>query len=267
MDKRRGFTLIELLVVIAIIALLLAMLIPALEAAKQRAMDMMCTSNMRQIGLALMLYLNDSDGVTPDVYPPQSTKAPMPSGDWSNGWRWFHKDTLIPIDNGRQDAYWGVALREHTKNRKIFGCPAYKSVAGQLISTAGGSIDVDEVWLIDEAAFGLNAFSSNIRETEIRKPQEFIFCTDHVEPRTEQDTIDMFHNNDTPGAMNLTHFRPGSPRADRTPLYRGIFRHAIKFNDDFRTGGKAGVLWFDGHVSWQLETNGDDVPKKWYHPN
>ena len=141
MDKRKGFTLIELLVVIAIIAILMAILMPALEAARQRAMDMLCTSNLRQIGLAVMLYLNDNDGVTADVYPPQSTRNPMPPGNFSNGSRWFDKGTNTPIDSIREGAYWGVAYKDQMKSQKIFGCPAYKSVSGLAVATAG--IDED----------------------------------------------------------------------------------------------------------------------------
>ncbi|MHC4642857.1 MAG: hypothetical protein ACYS32_14540, partial [Planctomycetota bacterium] len=41
---------------------------------------------------------------------------------------------------------------------------------------------------------------------------------------------------------------------------RGIFRHSIKFNDDYRTGGKASILWLDGHVTWLPETLGESSP-------
>ena len=74
----------------------------------------------------------------------------------------------------------------------------------------------------------------------------------------------MFHNDDTPGAWNVTHYREGGGRQE---FYRGIFRHAIKYNDDFRTGGYANVLWADSHISAIQETNGDDVPSKWYTGN
>jgi len=77
---RFGFTLIELLVVIAIIAILAAVLMPVFVQAREKARAASCTSNLRQLGVAFQMYVNDHDGFMPVLWtlndPPEPSKKP-----------------------------------------------------------------------------------------------------------------------------------------------------------------------------------------------
>lgn len=86
-SKRSVFTLIELLVVIAIIAILAAMLLPALQAARERSRASNCTSNLKQLGNATIMYSTDNDGWIKHCYSNVDT---APSGTmWQTGYAYY----------------------------------------------------------------------------------------------------------------------------------------------------------------------------------
>lgn len=108
MRKQRGFTLIELLVVIAIIAILASILFPVFAQAREKARQASCLSNMKQIGIASMMYVQDYDEM-------------FPAHNWPAG------EGLHNLPDGRRyrgHVGWSLLFFPYIKNAAVFVCPS-----------------------------------------------------------------------------------------------------------------------------------------------
>lgn len=117
-----GFTLIELLVVIAILALLAAILFPVFSRVRENARRTSCLSNEKQIGLAIMQYVQDYDEMMPRIYFANYSGANY--YDYSSG------DNYVSGGVSKVNYKWMDAIYPYVKNPQIFVCPsaAVKSV-------------------------------------------------------------------------------------------------------------------------------------------
>lgn len=139
----KAFTLIELLVVIAIIAILAAMLLPALAKAKEKAKAIRCVGNIRQVSLALVMYADNSA----DQIPLVGLERPSPPGAWYPN---------------SQVTWWPDMVRPYMTTTNIVACPSLRSGFGIAINhpdLAG--------WLTDPEKL-----------TRIRRPSETVVFAD-----------------------------------------------------------------------------------------
>ncbi|HLX69465.1 MAG TPA: prepilin-type N-terminal cleavage/methylation domain-containing protein [Verrucomicrobiae bacterium] len=136
----RGFTLIELLVVIAIIAILAAMLLPALASAKRRAQVANCLSNMKQSGTALAMYFQDfndwcppgPNAVTPSMGLTQGQMPVYGSNTKTYKWLPYYLAPFLALpDVSKIPANTNALV-------KVFCCPAYANAIGNLSNGGGG---------------------------------------------------------------------------------------------------------------------------------
>jgi prepilin-type N-terminal cleavage/methylation domain-containing protein len=149
--ERSAFTLIELLVVIAIIAILASILFPVFARARENARRASCTSNLKQLGLGMMMYVQDYDGRFPSVAFAAGDYVACPNGV-----------TSPPCSNN-----WAIRIYPYTKSVQVFNCPS------DTRAWTGNSSAPSQI------GYGYNQYLAYDINSSLEKPSQTILMADY----------------------------------------------------------------------------------------
>jgi len=225
-EAKTGFTLIELLLVIGIIAILAAILFPALNAATGKANESKCLANARQWGSATTLYVAENEGAFPSQGSNPSFADPQPSANLTNAWY----QALPPlVGSPAMSNLWIVRKMPRPRDKSIFICPAAKPEPTIQSDRDYYSNYAQNQWL--EAGnrgcsgSGASGFSRFLRMSQVPRPASFVVMT-------EQST--------GVGANGQNGYKYGQTHV----VYMGY----PASGDAFRHNGRACVTFADGHA-------------------
>lgn len=219
MRKQAGFTLIELLVVIAIIAILAAILFPVFAKAREKAKTASCQSNLKEIMLAVLMYTNDYDEVT----PPSLVSYP------GNPEPHFYPDRQYPAE----------ILQPYIKNERIFFCPGDPNPLKWSY--------VPDSW---EISYGPNVQLSPLGN---QKPwADGGICQLRLAAlQVPAETVGWCDVRDICSSSTVTWPGFAGPASQWTGDYTYGFGDSVAYAGVTRHNSGINVGWMDGHVKWQ----------------
>lgn len=216
--KRTAFTLIELLIVIAIIAVLAAILFPVFATAREKARQTTCASNEKQLGLAMMLYIQDYDETFPLVYYDEVASSPT-----YNHW--------MPGDSsGTYTASFTLYL-PYAKTPRIYHCPDYPNAGATVYLTTSYTYSAQN----PDETYAINGYICSYGGSSAIEPSPLTMSKVNAPSQT------IAYAESVPTIANPTTIATS---------WSQIFSATSPIRIGFPHSQGANLLFCDGHVKW-----------------